>query len=163
VYEGDNKPTFRAALLGQIKALRKQLDNDTANHVHQNASHQPSDSTRNVHYLLDALSESVARGEIRRNRPEDRYDLDANAHSIRALMDALSESLEQSNISQNQVHNAGVEQRHFTAFPPRANQSAECKAILDRISSPDSRIQGGGASHSARAFRGPTVRLPKSD
>lgn len=68
-FEGDDKPSFASVLRGQIKTLRKQLDKPNVKYEPK-SRHDPSSTTiprrptrpsneRDVHELLDALSDSI--------------------------------------------------------------------------------------------------------
>lgn len=108
-YEGDDNPSFASVLRGQIKTLRKQLDKSTEKY--ESKSRHDAGSTkvpkrptrpsneRDVHALLDALSDS-----IRPNRIFDtgRYSQGSdvrNDRDVRILLDEISDSLGRSEIS----------------------------------------------------------------
>lgn len=108
-YEGDDKPSFATVLRGQIKTLRKQLDKSTEKYESK-SRHDASptkvprrptrpSNERDVHALLDALSDS-----IRPNRIFDtgRYSQESavrNDRDVRILLDEISDSLGRSEIS----------------------------------------------------------------
>ncbi|KAF9464375.1 P-loop containing nucleoside triphosphate hydrolase protein [Collybia nuda] len=108
-YEGDDKPTFATMLKEQIKMLRKQLDksngtyefkwrNDTNTPIVPRRPARPNNE-RDVHTLLDALSDSARPSRIFDTGHYSQVVVDRSDRDVRILLDEMSDSLGRSEIS----------------------------------------------------------------
>lgn len=108
-YEGEDKPSFANMIEKQIKTLRKELDKlnlaakPNTSGVRRDATEgttpkrpaRPSNE-RDVHALLDALSESINPNRLFNSRyTQERGP--RNDRDVRVLLDALSETLNRAN------------------------------------------------------------------
>jgi len=172
--EGDDKPTFAVVLRDEIEALRKQMDkssikssnNPSEDSYGVRASNampvrpkNTSDNGRDVRALLDALSDSIARSDIRpsrifetRHHQQQSQTNAQDGRDVRVLLDAVSDSLSRNNIRPLRVFDTHNQvPAHNRTLPSTASDGAQrdFRVLLDGIHS-----QGQGDILADRIYQG---------
>lgn len=143
-----DKPSFSTTLKLQIKALRKQLEKTATITSFAPGEPQfrslpppPNDSangSRDVHDLLDALSDSIAKSSslFETSNPNSHLSQIRSRHSIsdgnrdvRVLLDALSDAIDKNRFSPSRIFDTRGQ-----SYPQQISDSRDFRTLLDGLS-----------------------------